>query len=111
MAAITVVALAGFRGQHSTKPPIQIIPDMDQQPRFDPQHTSAFFADNRSQRPPVPGTVTMGYALKNAYSQTTGNNNKFAQQSGGFSDSPDYAIAENPETFTATASRSKFRAS
>lgn len=90
LATITIVALAGFRGQHSSKPPIQIIPDMDQQPRFDAQHESRFFADTRAQRPPVPGTVTLGYELKNTFSQTPGSNDRFAQQPGAFSDAPDY---------------------
>jgi mono/diheme cytochrome c family protein len=33
---------------------------MDQQPRFDAQTTSALFADGRSSRPPVAGTVARG---------------------------------------------------
>ena len=48
-----VVAVAGFRGCMFTKPPIQIIPDMDQQPRGNPQAESKFFADGREARMPV----------------------------------------------------------
>ena len=90
LAVITVVATAGFRGTHSTKSPIEIIPDMDRQPRFDPQHESAFFNDGRAARKPVEGTVPLGYILSHAYYQTSGNNNKFAQSPGAFSIAPDY---------------------
>ncbi len=34
---------------------------MDFQERFDPQEANAFFADGRSMRPPVPGTVARGF--------------------------------------------------
>ncbi|MEA3188816.1 MAG: hypothetical protein QOD99_2646 [Chthoniobacter sp.] len=90
LAVITVVAVAGFRGTHSTKTPIEIIPDMDRQPRFDPQHESAFFNDGRAARRPVEGTVPLGYVLQNAYYSTGGSNNKFAKAPGAFSDAPDY---------------------
>lgn len=90
LAVITVVSLAGFRGTMSAKPPIEIFPDMDRQPKFDPQHTSDFFADSRAQRVPVPGTVPLGYVLPNAYYTVSGNNNKFAQRPGGFPNAPDY---------------------
>lgn len=42
--------------KHSTTR-IQIIPDMDQQPKFRPQMQNALFADSRAARPLVPGTV------------------------------------------------------
>ena len=50
-------ALAGCRGDISEKPPIHINPNMDDQPRFDPQEVNLFFSDNRAMRPLVPGTV------------------------------------------------------
>ncbi len=87
---IAVVAIAGFRGQHSPLPPLEIFPDMDHQPRYDPQHASSFFADGRAQRAPVQGTVPIGYVLPNAYYTTGATNNKLAEHSGGFSDAPDY---------------------
>src|SRR5581483_7009328 len=90
LAVITVVAIAGFRGTHTTKPPIEIIPDMDHQPRFDPQHESAFFSDGRAARKPVDGTVPLGYTLPHAYYSTEANNNKFRQKPGAFSMAPDY---------------------
>jgi mono/diheme cytochrome c family protein len=60
---ILVVSMAGFRGQKSTKPPIEVFPDMDHQPKVKAQVPSAFFADGRGDREPVPGTVPMGYAI------------------------------------------------
>ena len=42
-----VVAVAGFRGTKMTHPPIEIFPDMDHQPKYQPQHPSSFFADGR----------------------------------------------------------------
>src|SRR5438067_13003499 len=90
LAVIMVVSLAGFRRQKSPKPPIESFPDMDRQPKFDPQHESRFFSDSRAQRPPVPGTVPMGYTLPHGYYTVSGNNNKFAQRPGGFANAPDY---------------------
>ncbi len=60
---VMLVAVAGFRGQKSGKPPIEIFPDMDHQPKVKSQVPSAFFADNRGNRPPVAGTVPMGYEM------------------------------------------------
>lgn len=85
-----VVALAGFRGQKSGQPPIQIFPDMKVQPKYVAQHESDFFADGRAARPPVPGTVPQGYTLPGAYYTTGANNDRRAKNAAGFSDVPDY---------------------
>ena len=58
---VGLLAVAGFRGQKSEKPPIEIFPDMDHQPKVKAQVPSEFFADGRGNRQPVPGTVPMGY--------------------------------------------------
>ena len=58
---VGLFAVAGFRGQKSTKPPIEIFPDMDHQPKVKSQVPSKFFADNRGNRLPVAGTVPIGY--------------------------------------------------
>jgi hypothetical protein len=50
---------SGKNGQ----PPIEIFPDMDRQPKVKPQTPSEFFADGRAARPPVEGTVPLGYAM------------------------------------------------
>ena len=54
------LSLAACRGSKSEEPPIHIIPDMDWQPRYDPQGESAFFEDGRSMRPIPAGTVARG---------------------------------------------------
>ena len=58
---VGLFAVAGFRGQKSGKPPIEIFPDMDHQPKVKAQVPSDFFADERGNRQPVPGTVPLGY--------------------------------------------------
>jgi len=61
-AVILIVSVAGFRGQKFTRPPIEIFPDMDHQPKVKAQVPSSFFADGRGNREPVAGTVPLGYA-------------------------------------------------
>lgn len=39
---------------------LQIVPDMDQQPKFKTQQANPLFADGRAMRPAVPGTVARG---------------------------------------------------
>lgn len=58
---VGLFAVAGFRGQKSSEPPIEIFPDMDHQPKVKSQVPSEFFADNRGNRLPVAGTVPIGY--------------------------------------------------
>jgi mono/diheme cytochrome c family protein len=55
-----VVSLAGCRGDREDKPPHQFLPDMDDSPKFKPQAESPFYADGRSMRQPVEGTVAYG---------------------------------------------------
>jgi len=74
---VAVLALAGFRGTKSSVPPLEIFPDMDHQPKFQPQHPTNFFADQRAARKPVEGTVPLGYTLPNRYLQAGAKNTKF----------------------------------
>ena len=55
-----VATVAACRGQVSEEPPVHLIPDMDWQPKYDEQGSSAFFADGRAERPLVEGTVARG---------------------------------------------------
>lgn len=55
-------ALAGCRGDRSSKPPRQFLPDMDDQPRWNPQSGTEFFVDGRVLRDPPEGTVAFGFA-------------------------------------------------
>ena len=65
LVVIMVIGLAGFRGDISRRPAIEIFPDMDRQPKVRPQTPSDFFADGRASRLPVEGTVARGenYAI------------------------------------------------
>jgi hypothetical protein len=62
LAVVAVVAFAGFRGQHSKLPPIELFPDMDHQAKVKAQKPSDFYADGAATRVPVEGTVPIGYA-------------------------------------------------
>ena len=63
LVVVLVVTVAGFRGQKFQKPPIEIFPDMDHQPKVKAQSPSEFFADGRGNRQPIAGTVPLGYAM------------------------------------------------
>lgn len=56
-AAAASLALAGCRGTPSSRPPIHLNENMDQQQRLDPQEPSPLFPDGRAMRPRVEGTV------------------------------------------------------
>lgn len=60
---LLVVGWAGFRGDATTKPPLQILPDMDDQAKIKSQSASSFFADGKGARMIVPSTVPMGLAV------------------------------------------------
>lgn len=49
--------MPGCRGDRSDEPPRQFFPNMDNNPRWNPQDSSEFFADGRTMRPPVDGTI------------------------------------------------------
>ncbi|MGI8965529.1 MAG: c-type cytochrome [Limisphaerales bacterium] len=60
LVCLAVISVAGFRGGLSRKPPIEIFPDMDRQPKLRPQTRNNFFANQLSSRLPVEGTVARG---------------------------------------------------
>jgi len=57
---IPLAFLAKNRVSRSGKPRFQVVPDMDQQPKFEAQEANPLFADGRAMRPVVPGTVARG---------------------------------------------------
>ncbi len=59
-AIVATVSILGFRGSNSTKPPLEVFPDMDRQARYKPQAENEFFADGRNDRPIPAGTVARG---------------------------------------------------
>jgi mono/diheme cytochrome c family protein len=64
---VTLVSLAGFRGDHFSKPPLEIFPDMNYQDKVKDQVPSAFFADGIASREPIPGTVAIEMPAQNDY--------------------------------------------
>jgi mono/diheme cytochrome c family protein len=57
---VLLLSVMGFRGMTSTRPPIEIWPDMDHQAKYKPQAESKFFADGRADRPIPAGAVPFG---------------------------------------------------
>ena len=57
MLVFMVVSLAGFRGDISRKPPLEIFPDMDRQPKLRPMEPNSFFKNGMSSQPLVKGTI------------------------------------------------------
>src|SRR5262249_34729271 len=66
LATIATVAMAGFRGQHSTGTPWDLFRDMVRQMKVRPQSPSGFFSDGRGPRMPIAGTVPIGYDMPKA---------------------------------------------
>ncbi len=62
-AVVMVVAIAGKRGSTSRRPPIEVFPDMDRQPKLRPQTANSFFPNGLSSQLPVSGTVERGEPL------------------------------------------------
>jgi mono/diheme cytochrome c family protein len=70
LALLALSALvAGCRGGTSREEPLAILRNMYQQPRYNPQAFSAFFADGRTMRPPVEGTVAREMELNPAVAE------------------------------------------
>ena len=61
--AACAVALLGFRGEQRPTPPVEFFSDMKRQSKVKYQKPSDFFADGRAARPPVDGTIPMGYDI------------------------------------------------
>jgi mono/diheme cytochrome c family protein len=59
---VPLALIARTRAVKTAHTRLQIIPDMDQQPKFRPQSGNSLFADGRAMRPPVAGAVARGEA-------------------------------------------------
>ncbi|MEX1161741.1 MAG: c-type cytochrome [Balneolaceae bacterium] len=55
------VTFTACKGQISQTPPVHLNQNMDDQPRMEAQEENPFFADKRSMRQPVEGTVARGF--------------------------------------------------
>jgi len=63
LVTVITVALLGFKGQHRQVTAIEFFGDMKRQDKVKFQKPSAFFGDGRGARPPVDGTIPMGYDI------------------------------------------------
>jgi mono/diheme cytochrome c family protein len=70
IAGLVVFVVAGRRGDLSRRPPIEVFPDMDRQPKLRPQTSSDFFKDGLSSQVQVPGTVARGSAWQDSPENT-----------------------------------------
>jgi mono/diheme cytochrome c family protein len=61
--SVVAFVLLGTRGEKRTAPPIEFFGDMKRQSKIKYQKPSDFFADGSGSRPPVPGTVPLGYDI------------------------------------------------
>ena len=68
------LSLLGFRGCKTTKPPIEVFPDMDRQMRFHEQGKTGFFGDDRMDRLPVPGAIPHVTDVQEAYEHLSPDN-------------------------------------
>jgi mono/diheme cytochrome c family protein len=57
---LAVMVVAGKRGDMSRRPPIELFPDMDRQPKLRPQAANTFFKDGLSSQQPIDGTIARG---------------------------------------------------
>ena len=67
-----VIALLGFQGQRRQVPAIEFFSDMKRQDKVKFQKPSSFFSDGRAARPPIDGTIPMGYDIPGHPMQNSG---------------------------------------
>ncbi len=84
------VALLGFQGQHRPTPPIEFFGDMKRQSKIKYQKPSLFFADGRAARPPVDGTIPLGYDIPDHPTQNSNPPNDIMSPIGEFTAGTDY---------------------
>lgn len=60
------VGVAGFRGDRSRRPPLEVFPDMDRQPKLGPQTENGFFPSRMSSLLPPSNTVARAKAFEAA---------------------------------------------
>jgi len=60
LALVPFACVARMRATRSDVPRLHLVPDMDNQASYKSQQANAWFADGRSMRPPVEGTIARG---------------------------------------------------
>jgi mono/diheme cytochrome c family protein len=104
--ALAIIAMAGFRGEHSPRTPWELMPDMVRQMKVRAQAPLGFFSDGRGPRVPVANTVPMGYEIpkpaQNAPPEVSPNGappgEELSHESLGFSVGTDYYNTGKMET-------------
>jgi mono/diheme cytochrome c family protein len=87
---VLAVGLLGTRGEHHAAPPIEFFGDMKRQSKVKFQKPSDFFADGRAARPPVDGTIPIGYDIPGHPFQNAGAPNDIKSPLGEFTAGTDY---------------------
>src|SRR5438045_9662330 len=98
LAGIVIVAMCGFRGEHSIRTPWEIFPDMVRQQKVRAQSPIDFFADGRGPRVPIASTIPIGYEMPKPQLRTPAGivpsgaalGEEFSRTRVGFSAGPDY---------------------
>jgi mono/diheme cytochrome c family protein len=67
---IAIMVVAGKRGDMSRRPPIELFPDMDRQPKLRPQEANSFFKDGLSSQQPIAGAIARGSAWQDSPENT-----------------------------------------
>jgi mono/diheme cytochrome c family protein len=68
--SLTLCLTGCVRGCTSSRPPIHLNPNMDQQPKYQAQEASDFFYDGATMRLPIPGTVALDDAIEETAVET-----------------------------------------
>ena len=63
---LLVIGLFGLRGGLSRKPPLEVFPDMDRQPKLRPMEPNSFFPNGMSSQPLVEGTIARSQPIASA---------------------------------------------
>jgi mono/diheme cytochrome c family protein len=87
---VVAVGLLGTRGEKHAAPPIEFFGDMKRQSKIKYQKPSDFFADGRASRPPVDGTIPMGYDIPGHPFQNSGAPNDILSPLGEYTAGTDY---------------------
>lgn len=66
LGGVLIFGMFGKRGHKFSQTPLEVFPDMDRQERVNAQSRSEFFADGVGARPPVEGTLPVGYSIPDA---------------------------------------------
>ncbi len=69
-AGLVFASLMGCRGQTSGEPPVQLERNMFDTERYNPESYSTFFADHRTMRTPVEGTISRDFYESDSESST-----------------------------------------